>query len=86
MAQNRESVVRVLLLLLLLLFLLLLLLLQLLLPPPPSPLPAERWLPNRRGDVKEIYILQGMGTAGGETRHFGVPMLRRYAITSALLL
>jgi hypothetical protein len=46
----------------------------------------QRRLPNSSGGTKRNCIyLQGRGAAGGGARHCGAPMLRRYAMTSALL-
>jgi hypothetical protein len=61
-AQNRESVVRV--LLLLLLFLLLLLLLLLLLPQPPSPLPAVVAKQERRRQGDLYFTGEGRSRRG----------------------
>jgi hypothetical protein len=42
---------------------------------------------QQRRHEEEMYIYsQGSGEAGGEVRHCGAPMLRRYATTSALKL
>ena len=40
---------------------------------------------QQRRHEEELHLLTGKGAAGGGARHSGAPMLRRYAITSALL-
>jgi len=40
---------------------------------------------QQRRHEEELHLLTGKGAAGGGARHCGAPMLRRYAMTSALL-